>query len=85
MKGRFLMDGKHDKRIIKLTFTNYYDEYDEPRVDTVFVSQDSVSSVMQWYGGFFAGDPYIVTANGREVPQDINGEFMAPIIDGEVA
>ena len=28
---------------------------------------------MEWYGGFHAGDRYIVTLDGKRVPKDQNG------------
>jgi hypothetical protein len=33
-----------------------------------------VFMVCQWYAGFYAGDLYTVTLNGRNIPLDLNGE-----------
>jgi hypothetical protein len=38
------------------------------------VSEDSVDSILSWYGAYYAGDRYTVTLDGRDVPIDMNGE-----------
>ena len=70
-------------RLIELTFKNYF-EPDAPIINTVYVAPDSVASVMAWYGSYYAGDPYVVYANGREVQKDANGEIEPIVIDLEV-
>lgn len=34
---------------------------------------DCVKDIIEWYGGFFAGDRYTVTLDGHNVPMDQNG------------
>ena len=46
----------------------------KPRNEKVFCSAGSIACIMQWYGGFFAGDRYTVTVNGRNVCIDGNGD-----------
>lgn len=44
-----------------------------PKNIALDVAQDAVPHIMDWYGGFHAGDRYTVTVDGRNVPMDING------------
>jgi hypothetical protein len=43
-------------------------------------SAASVDPVIQWYGGYFAGDDYEVFLNDRRIATDQNGEREAPLI-----
>ena len=57
--------------IVTLIFTN---RDATPMVTKIWLSSDSVLSVLAWYGAFYAGDRYSVTLDGRKVPLDRNGE-----------
>ena len=41
--------------------------------------------IMDWYGGFHAGDDYDVYISGKKVATGINGELVRPTIDGSLA
>jgi hypothetical protein len=47
-----------------------------PKNVSLDLSKESVPHVMAWYGAYFAGDRYIATLNGRNVPMDQNGEMI---------
>ena len=57
---------------MRLVFSNA-----ESTLKNIYVVCDkpSVARIMQWYGGYFAGDRYTVTYEGRNVPMDLNGEI----------
>lgn len=44
-----------------------------PKRAIIICDTASVKSIMEWYGGFHAGDRYIVTLDGKRVPKDQNG------------
>lgn len=44
-----------------------------PKSVVLRIHRDSVASVMDWYGAFYAGDRYTVTVDGRNAPMDPNG------------
>lgn len=44
-----------------------------PKNQTISADTASVPHIMAWYGGFFAGDRYTVSLDGRNVPIDLNG------------
>jgi hypothetical protein len=44
-----------------------------PKTEVIRCDVASVRLIMEWYGGFFAGDRYTVTLDGRNVPMDNNG------------
>jgi hypothetical protein len=44
-----------------------------PKNLSVYCAAHSVPLIMEWYGGFYAGDFYMVTFMGRDVKMDING------------
>lgn len=50
-----------------------------PKIATVECSKESIPQIMQWYGAFFAGDRYYVTADGAKLKKDQNGELIEPI------
>ena len=64
-------------KIAKLVFHN---RESVPLNIAVETTHDSVPSIMAWYGAYYAGDPYTVSYDGRNVPIDLNGE---PIGVGE--
>ena len=45
-----------------------------PKSSVLDIHMDGVFMVCQWYAGFYAGDLYTVTLNGRNIPLDHNGE-----------
>ena len=45
-----------------------------PKNTSLLVNREAVPEVMSWYGAFCAGDRYMVAADGRDVPMDMNGE-----------
>ena len=45
-----------------------------PKTTVLDVSAASVPDIMAWYGAYCSGDRYTVTADGRNVPMDHNGE-----------
>jgi len=45
-----------------------------PKNQKLVVHRDAVSIIMAWYGGYYAGDRYTVTVDGRNMPMDQNGE-----------
>ena len=47
----------------------------KPRNIRVVCDGDSIEFIMKLYGGYFAGDRYTVTVDGRNVNMDINGEY----------
>jgi hypothetical protein len=51
-----------------------------PKTEVIECSDASVARIMAWYGGYFAGDRYTVTLDGRNVPMDQNGEPTAACI-----
>ena len=53
-----------------------------PKNVKIECSLGSVKDIMQWYGGFFAGDLYSVTLDGRDVAMDINGLPKKELTDG---
>jgi hypothetical protein len=50
-----------------------------PRVVEVQVSTASVKPIMAWYGGYHAGDDYMVMVDGVEVQKDLNGELVGDL------
>lgn len=40
---------------------------------TVFAAPESVANIVAWYGGYFSGDDYGVTLNGKPAEIDHNG------------
>jgi hypothetical protein len=55
----------------RLVFNN---AYGTPKSSVLDIHMDGVLMVCQWYAGFYAGDLYTVTLNGRNIPLDLNGE-----------
>jgi hypothetical protein len=55
----------------RLVFNN---AYGTPKSSVLDIHMDGVFMVCQWYAGFYAGDLYTVTLNGRNIPLDLNGE-----------
>lgn len=60
-----------DKDIITLVFSNA--DADTPKNVKIRCDRESVAYVMAWYGAYFAGDRYTVTADGHNVRMDQNG------------
>jgi len=50
-----------------------------PKVSAVHVSLDSVPAIMAWYGGYYAGDRYTVSLDGKRIQKDLNGEVLGHI------
>jgi hypothetical protein len=50
-----------------------------PKNILIECSAQSVAHIMDWYGGYCAGDRYTVAFNGRNVPMDINGECLLTV------
>jgi len=48
-----------------------------PKTEVIRCDDPSVAKIMAWYGAFHAGDRYTVTADGRNVRMDMNGEPVA--------
>ena len=46
-----------------------------PKSIALKVSRDSVPHIMAWYGGYYSGDRYTVTLDGRNVNMDLSGEI----------
>ena len=46
-----------------------------PKNQSVECTANSVPLIMQWYGAFHAGDFYMVTYKGHNVPMDNNGSM----------
>ena len=44
-----------------------------PKNVSINIARDDVPKVMEWYGGYFAGDRYTVAFNGRNIPMDQDG------------
>lgn len=59
--------------MVELKFTN---SDARPKIVTLHVSEDSICHVMAWYGAYFSGDRYYVTADGRRVSKDRNGDMV---------
>ena len=70
-------------RTVELKFVNRFEDFEEPLVDLIHCSLESVPKIMQWYGAFYAGDPYTIYKDGIEIPHDFNGEKVVPTIDLE--
>jgi hypothetical protein len=64
--------------LVTLKFVNRtnYDGGDEPVVDEMKVSRASAHRVVQWFGGYCAGDDYDVVIDGEIVEKDLNGEIQ---------
>jgi hypothetical protein len=43
------------------------------------VSTNSIKPIMAWYGGYHAGDDYVVMVDGVEVQKDLNGELVGDL------
>jgi len=50
-----------------------------PKVSAVHVSLASVPAIMAWYGGYYAGDRYTVSLDGKRIEKDRNGEMLGHI------
>lgn len=46
----------------------------KPKNQTIKCDTASITSIMAWYGAYFAGDRYTVAIDGRNVAMDVNGE-----------
>jgi hypothetical protein len=45
-------------------------------------NQRCLNDILEWYGAFYAGDPYTVTVNGRILNLDKNGCVATTTIEG---
>lgn len=70
-KLQLLADLKEQRKTERLVFNN---ADAKPKSSVLDIHMDGVPLVCQWYAGFFAGDLYTVTLNGRNIPLDHNGE-----------
>ena len=57
----------------KLTALSFVNQDATPKAVTVLCDEASVADIMAWYGAFYAGDRYSVTADGVKVAKDQNG------------
>lgn len=64
--------------IRNLTFENKDASPEESR-HSFDVAAEAIPVIMQWYGGFHAGDEYTVTVDGKEVYTDRNGELLGEL------
>ena len=62
---------------VKLKFANRTAE----ETITLTVDRTAVSHIMNWYGGYYAGDDYDVFINGTKQSLGINGELEPMTID----
>jgi hypothetical protein len=67
--GRLLAKNKTSKLV-------FHNRATKPLNTVIETTRESVPSIMAWYGAYWAGDPYTVTYDGRNVPFDSNGEPM---------
>ena len=51
---------------------------EDTQIDEMKVSRASAHRVVQWFGGYCAGDDYDVFIDGEIVDKDLNGE-IAPL------
>lgn len=61
------------ENMIELVFTN---SDAVPKVTQLFVSRASIRPIMAWYGAYYSGDRYFVTADGVRLNKDKNGELV---------
>lgn len=59
--------------MIELTFSN---RDATPKLTTLKVDSASIAPIMAWYGAFYAGDRYVVRADGMKLCKDQNGELV---------
>ena len=59
--------------MIELKFVN---SDARPKTTVLHVSEGSIAPIMSWYGAFYAGDRYVVYADGVKVAKDRNGEII---------
>jgi len=65
-----------------VVITNHHDEPNEPMVsEFTLTSEKGLTDILEWYGAFCAGDPYVVTVNGVEIDLDMNGCVAPTILD----
>lgn len=48
----------------------------------MIVDKKAVPHIMDWYGGYYAGDDYAVYVDGEKQAMGINGEFQPLTIEG---
>lgn len=60
--------------MIELKFVN---SDARPKTTVLHVAPDSIASIMDWYGAYYAGDRYAVYADGVKLPKDQNGGLAA--------
>jgi hypothetical protein len=53
----------------------------KPKNISIICAAESVAPIMDWYGGYFAGDRYTVAFNGRNVPMDLDGECLLSVAE----
>jgi len=63
---------------VKLQFVN---SDARPKVSEIWCHAQSVAPIMAWYGAYYVGDRYYVTANGMKLDKDQNGELKEPTHD----
>lgn len=51
---------------------------EDTQIDEMKVSRAAAHRVVQWFGGYCAGDDYDVLIDGKIVDKDLNGE-IAPL------
>lgn len=66
--------------LVTLNFVNRDGAFDgtTPEIDEMQVSRASAHRVVQWFGGYCAGDDYDVLIDGEIVETDLNGQ-IAPL------
>ena len=60
-------------RIVELKFVNYDAT---PCVTTLPVTLEACRPICEWYGGFHAGDDYLVYIDNVQQKLGINGELL---------
>lgn len=63
--------------LVTITFVNRdgFTDDGKPEIDEMRVSRASAHRVIQWYGGYCAGDDYDVLIDGDIVETDLNGQI----------
>ncbi len=65
------------ERTVRLQFVNRTAE----ETHTLHVAKASAALIMDWYGGYYAGDDYDALINGVKQNLGINGELEPVTID----
>ena len=47
-----------------------------PKTSVITCNGESIAPIMAWYGAYYAGDRYTVSADGVKLRKDQNGELV---------